>query len=265
MKSILVHLDHEDCSVRLGVARRLAEEHGARIVGLFAERAKAAVVGAVATWPSEAYVTAAAESRAAFEAGVAGLPKTEWRDANRGGEAEVVKAVVNAAHGVDLVILGKDSGGSVHSAVPAGLAEKVLVESGRPCLIVPNETPVPHLGQWPLVAWNGSRESVRALTCAFPLMRGAREAVMLTVGEIDPQVEADCVTRFADYGVPVRTEHMTPGDIGLIDLLLARAVDNGCDLMVMGAHEAGPLAWFGRGSATQHVLANTTLPVLMSR
>ena len=77
MKSILVHLDHEDCSVRLGVTRRLAEEHGARIVGLFAERAKAAVVGAVATWPSEAYVKAAAESRAAFEAAVAGLPKTE--------------------------------------------------------------------------------------------------------------------------------------------------------------------------------------------
>lgn len=265
MKSLLVHLDHEDCTTRLGLARRLAERHGARLVGLFAETARAATIGTIATWPSEAYRAAAAASRAAFEAATVGLARAEWRDANRGGEAEVTRAVIVAAHGVDLAILGKDQGGVVHGAVPTGLAERVILESGRPCLVVPNTAGATTFARRPLVAWNGHRESVRALTDALPLMVDADEVVLLTIGEIDETVEADCLRRFADEGLSVRVERLAAGDIGVMDLVLARAADNGADLLVMGAHEHAGLSWPGRSSGTRHVLAETTLPLMMAR
>lgn len=265
MRSILVHLDHDDCSVRLDLARRLARDHGTRLVGLFAERARAATVGTVATWPSEAYRRAAAASRATFEAATAGLPGAEWRDADRGGDAEVTRAVIAAAHGVDLVVLGRDRGDHHHDSVPSGLAEKVILDSGRPCLVVPDAAHLPpHLGRRPLVAWNGSGASVRALTDALPLMAKAEEVVLLTIGAIDDRVEADCLRRFADHGLPVRAERLAPGDIAVMDLVLARAADNGADLLILGAHEPGGLPWLQRPNGTRHVLALAPLPLLMS-
>lgn len=264
MKSILVHLDHGDCSARIALAGDLARRHGARLVGLFAERARALTVGAVSSWPSEAYRAAAAESRAAFAAATADLPGAEWRDADRGGEAEVIRVVVAAAHGVDLVVLGKDRGEHHHPSVPTGLAEKVILDSGRPCLVVP-DAPAGHpFGRRPLVAWNGSRASVRALTDALPLMGSAEEIVLLTIGAIDERVEADCLRRFADHGLPVRAERLAPGEIGVMDLVLARAADNGADLLVLGAHEHGGLPWLQRPDRTREVLATALVPVLMS-
>ena len=264
MKTILVHLDG-DAADRLDHARRLAEVHGARLVGLFAERARAVVIGSVATWPSPAHVAAAEASRAAFEKATAGLAEREWRDANRGGDEEIARTVVAAAHGADLVVLGKDRGGIAHDAVPAGLAERVVAEAGRPCLILPAGGPRAVPSRRPLVAWNGSRAAVRALCDALPLMAAAEEVVLLTIGAIDDRVEADALRRFADRGLAVRVERLPEGDLAVADLVLARAADNGADLLVMGAHEAdGGLPWARRPNGARRALAETTLPLLMS-
>lgn len=264
MKSLLVHLDHGDCSARLALVADLAHRHGARLVGLFAERARALTIGTVSTWPTESYRKAAAESRAAFAAVTADLPGAEWRDADRGGEAEVIRVVTAAAHGADLVVLGKDRGDHHHESVPAGLAEKVILDCGRPCLVVPDVAATRRFGRRPLIAWNGSRASVRALTDALPLLDEPEEIVLLTIGTIDEQVEADCLRRFADRGLPVRAERLAPGEIGVMDLVLARAADNGADLLVIGAHDHGGLPWLQRPDRTREVLATALFPVLMS-
>ncbi|WP_322114293.1 universal stress protein [Aquabacterium sp. A7-Y] len=47
--------------------------------------------------------------------------------------------------------------------------------SGRPVLVLPYSGSFAGLGQKVLVAWNGSRESARALSDALPLLRRARE------------------------------------------------------------------------------------------
>ena len=264
MKTILVHLDGGDPTDRLRHARRLAEAFGARLVGLFAERARAQVVGSIATWPSPAYVAAAEASHRLFEAETAGLTASEWRDANRGGDEEVARAVVAAAHGADLVVLGKDRGGIDHASVPPGLAERVVLEAGRPCLVLPAGGPFSVPPRRALVAWNGSRGAVRALCDAMPLMVGAEEVVLLTIGAIDGQVEADALRRFADHGLTVRVESLPEGWLAVADLVLARAADNGADLLVMGGHEPGGLSWIQRPNGARRALAETTLPLFMS-
>jgi nucleotide-binding universal stress UspA family protein len=264
MKTILVHLGGGPSLDRLRHARRLAERFGARLVGLFAERARAQVVGTVASWPSPAHVAAAEAARRLFETETAGLADREWRDADRGGDEEVTRAVVAAAHGADLVVLGKDRGGIDHDAVPAGLAERVVLESGRPCLVLPAGGPFPVPPRRALVAWNGSRGAVRALCDALPLLAGAEEVVLLTIGAIDGRVEADALRRFTDHGLPVRVESLPEGWLAVADLVLARAADNGADLLVMGGHEPGGLAWILRPDGARRALAETTLPLLMS-
>ena len=64
LANILVHLDSKPrTAARVALSLRIAERAGARLTGLFAEKADAHQVGTVATWPS-AHYTAAMEDRA---------------------------------------------------------------------------------------------------------------------------------------------------------------------------------------------------------
>lgn len=268
LRNILVHLDHgERCVARLELAADMARAHGARLVGLFAECAKAHQVGIVAHWPSETYKAAAAASRADFARVADGLPAAEWRDANRGSVQEVTQAVIEAAHNFDVVILGQD-GGDVHTPAPTGMAEQVILHAGRPALVVPFAGAVGTIGRRPLIAWNHSRESARALNDALPLMAGATEEATVVSFSANPSderaVAAQCVAHLAAHGIGARVEVLVPEGIGLMDLLLNRAADVGADLLVMGAHANLGFPFLHRGGGTRHVLAHMTLPVLMS-
>ncbi len=53
-------------------------------------------------------------------------------------------------------------------------------------------------------------------------------------------------------------------DIDAGDLLLARAVDHGADLIVMGAYGHARWREVVLGGVTRHLLAQMTVPVLMS-
>jgi len=173
LKNILVHLDGGNrTAIRLSLAAALAAQHGARLVGLFAQRGEARSVGVVASWPSEDYRAAADASRQAFAQAAGRLDDPEWRDANRGGDAEITRVVTEMARGFDLVILGQhDPDGN--APTPPDLVEQVILHSGRPALVIPYVGEVRTLGVRPLIAWNGGREAARALNDAIPLLADA--------------------------------------------------------------------------------------------
>ena len=266
LKNILVHLDqgpHGPDRLRLAVG--LARTHGARLTGLFGQCGRAHMVGMVASWPSPAYAAAAEASRAAFAQTAGDLPEAVWRDANRGSATEVLRVVAQTARAFDLTILGQDT---EDSPAPDGLAEHVLMESGRPCLILPYAGRAETVGRRPLIAWNHSREAARALNDALPLMQGCEEAVVVGMAGDDAEAErlaaADCLTHLAAHGIPARSEVLAVDQIGVMDMLLNRVVDDGADLLVMGGHGHTGLAFRTRQGGTRHILAHMTVPVLMS-
>src|SRR5208282_5214872 len=74
LANILVHLDSKPrTAARVALSLRIAERAGARLTGLFAEKADAHQVGTVATWPSAHYTAAMEGARAAFAAATAPL------------------------------------------------------------------------------------------------------------------------------------------------------------------------------------------------
>src|SRR5690242_8031816 len=98
LKNLMVHLDEgERTAARLEMATALARRHGARLVGVFGQRAEPEMVGVVPSWPSEAYLAAAATVRARFDAASAGLAEAEWHDVNRGGDAELLRQITDFA------------------------------------------------------------------------------------------------------------------------------------------------------------------------
>lgn len=267
LKNLMVHLDQSKRTAsRLELAASLARQHQARLIGVFGQLAPAQQVGTVSTWPTAAYADAAENCKAAFEEATAGLAQAEWHDINRGSEAEVLRHITDLARHADLVVMGQHDE-TTKSYAPADLVEEVVLNSGRPVLILPYVGTFLEVGKRPLIAWSNAREAARALNDALPLIEGCNEATVLSFSATAEDARKSCdevVRHLACHGIEVDSEIMVVNDIGIMDMLLNRAADLGSDLLIMGAHGHIGLPFVSRGAGTRYILRHMTVPVLMS-
>lgn len=268
MKDILVHLDGgERDTTRITAALDLADRYGGRLTGLFA-RAERQTVAMVARRASDAFALAAKQSEQSFAELTAGtgVPNRWWSLAH-GEQGHVLHETLVASRFHDLTVLGQHHDGK---DAPEELVEHLLLQSGRPVLVMPSVGQYPTIGTNVLVAWNAGREAARALHDAMPLLESAANVEILTVraqpalqpGELKlPPLSIH--DHLAAHGVKVGRDVLAGDDIGIMDLLLSRAFDQGADLLVMGGHGGYHLPFF-KGAGTRHILRHMTLPVLMS-
>lgn len=268
MKDIFLHMDESRQSrARLALAVTLARRFGARLTALFA-RVDGTGPNVVARHPSQYLLDLAATSEAEFQTALrhAGINGRWWKVAY--GEAEfVTQDTVMCARYSNLAIVGEDDGAK---RVPADLAEHVIRESGRPVLVVPHAWTSSTVAGRIVIAWNRSRECIRAVHDALPLLAMANTVTVVSMRHVDtphrprsadvPPV--DIMDHLAANGVTATIEHLIGEDIGKMDLLLSRLSDLGADLLVMGAHDHSIFSHLGSG--TRHVLRHMTVPVLMS-
>ena len=264
LANILVHVDSKPrASARLALAVTVAARHGARVTGLFAEKAEAHRVGTVATWPSEAYVAAAEAARTLFSEATAALGgRAAFLDLNRGSDAEILRRFVDIARTFDLVILGQTEEGG---PAPSKLPEHVIVESGRPVLVVPYVGAYPDVGARPLFAWRSTRGAARAVGDSLALLKDQAEGLVVEVTrKADDQDEFAnlLIANLATHKVPARYEHFLIDEVDVMDTLLSAAADHAADLIVIGAFDAGSHGLFGQGAGTRYILAHMTAPVL---
>jgi len=267
LKNLMVHLDQgERTAARLELAISLARQHQARLVGVFGQRAEAQRVGVVATWPSASYSEARAASKAAFETACTDLPEAEWRDINRGSDAELLRHITDLARYFDLVILGQhDERGE--ACVPEDLAGEVVLDCGRPVLVLPYVGNFNEIGKRPLIAWSDSREAAHALNDALHLIRGCDECMVLSFSARLEEGRSSCAevaSHLASHGIRTRVDVALVEDFSIMDRLLNRIADRGADLLVMGAHGPIGFPFFSRGAGTRYILKHMTVPLLMS-
>jgi nucleotide-binding universal stress UspA family protein len=265
LSNILVHVDSRPrTSARLALAARIAERTGARLTGLFAERADAHQVGMVATWPTPHYAAAVEAARKLFAAIAPLGERAAFMDTNRGSDGEIAHRFVAAARTFDLVILGQTQDDVL---VPAKLPEQVIVESGRPVLVVPYIGTYADVGARPLFAWRSSRGAARAVSDALPLIKKDCDALVVEVArknEHHDEFANLVVAHLAAHGVAGRYQHFFVDEISVMDALLSAISDHSADLLAIGAFDSGTHALFGHGDGTRHILAHMTAPVLFS-
>jgi len=194
---------------------------------------------------------------------------SELRLAGIAGEWHVFAAgegvgIIELAKTVDLTILGQVS----HGSEPIR-PEELAIGAGRPILTVPyigSET----VGRHALLAWDGSREAVRALNDALPLLEKANGVTVMFVGaqetsldEHRPSIER-AVLHLQRHGISARAEQTVRGDLRIADVLLSRAADLGADLIVAGAYHHSQLRESILGGVSRLLLDHMTVPVLMS-
>lgn len=273
-KNILVHLDEgERCGERLGVALRLAQSCGATVTGLFAQSENSGP-SLVARRASDHLLAAAQRVREVFEAAAAEAGVTaRWWQLSHGEYGHVIGETVICARYTDLVVLGQHEQGG-DNRVPPSLVEEVLLNAGRPVLVVPFAGQFPVVGERVIIAWNASREAARAVNDAIPVMKHAKSVLVLalhpprdTVADSGAVPQVDILEHLASHGIEAKRERMTVQNILPMDAVLSRASDEGSDLLVMGGfggYSAGAFPLFNRGSNTRHILRQMTIPVLMS-
>lgn len=264
IKDIFIHLDAAaSTESRLDVALGLAQRHGAALVGLFAQ-SDPAVPGAIGEWPTPWYKAAAANSQQSFAAKAAAAGVTaEWHDALTGSYESIIVRVIAGARNADLAVIGQPEGGGV----PVELAEQVILQGGRPVLVVPYAGRFSAIGERVMVAWNGGREAARALGDAMPILRQARDVRLECVVHSGKDQHWDLSAVAAHLSrnrVPAKVETLAIEQIGVMDSLLSRAADLGADMMVMGAHGHYGFPNLSRGAGTRFMLRHMTVPVLFS-
>ena len=266
LANILVHLDSSPrCAMRTALAVRLAARHGARLTGLFAEIAPAHRVGVVASWPSEDHIERSTAAEAAFVNATTALAgNASFIDVNRGGEHEILMRTTEMARAFDLVILGQIEDGG---RVPVDLPEQIVLESGRPVLMVPYAGTFADVGHRPLFAWHGSKGAARALCDALPLVQPHAAALVVQAGRLgEPADEFSglVVGQLAAHGVSAHFQTVVVEEVKLMDTLLNQAADHSADLLALGAFDSNGFPFLGRGSGTRYVMRHMTVPVLFS-
>ncbi len=141
--------------------------------------------------------------------------------------------------------------------------QRAMFESGRPVLIVPHKKAVTAFKRI-AIFWNGSKEAVRAVEAAMPLLRHAETVDVMWVEE---EVEVDAVqtglgSYLAWHGVSASDKRFAPDKRFIGELLMDEAVKANMDLVVMGGYSHSRLREFILGGVTQHMLEESALPVL---
>lgn len=162
----------------------------------------------------------------------------------------------------DLIVMARP--GSEEEGGLSASFDAALFDSGRPVLLVP-ANPVADLGTTVAVAWDRSREAVRAVAAALPVLAAAKKVVILTAREPGHRVEPSGLAVYlALHGIEARTWAFTPGPGALGDVLLEEAGKAaGANLLVMGAYGHSRLREMVLGGVTRSVLADAEMPVLL--
>jgi nucleotide-binding universal stress UspA family protein len=276
-KTLLVCLNETDrADTLISVNANLARRFEAHVIGLY-------VIPAMQVYPAVGmYMTAevfeghrkyfqerAASIEARFNEAMRkqGL-SSEWRRIEASSPL-VADTVIEHGFEADMIVVSQTNR-ETEDGVELDFTERVVMETGRPVLIIPLYGKFETVANTVLVGWNGTREAARAVFDALPIMQVADKVYICWV---DPKKElqdvgqlpgAEIATSLARHGIKATVEPLPTSGLMAGEALISHASDLGADLLVMGAYGHSRMREFVFGGATRYVLQSMTVPVLLS-
>lgn len=136
--------------------------------------------------------------------------------------------------------------------------------TGRPTLVIDGLLPA-GFGENILIAWNGSLEASRALAGAMPLLERARRVSILSAHDYDEDAVdlTDLAEALSDRGIRTPEVLFSVKGVPAGDQVAAAAKSQEASLVVMGAYTHSRLRESVLGGVTRHLLARSSVPLLM--
>lgn len=269
LKSLVVHVDASpQAAVRLKLAEQLALAHGAHATAVYAVtsalvRYPMAMAAGADMAPALAEVDAQRlEAARKLYATTVQPAQVSWLECNGRPIADMAQQALYA----DLLVLGQRTADETRDIdVPADFVSSVLIDSGRPALVLPHIARPPIRLDRVLVAWKPTRESARAVTAALPLLQQAASVTVVGFDEGDEPASGDAILGYLRrHGVQAAFKREVAAEISVGDQLLSLAADEQSQLLVMGCYGHGRAREWVLGGVSRTVLASMTIPVLMS-
>ena len=280
LKDILVCLDVSPASEgRLRLATRVARDHGASLSAVFVSNDQTGDFPPGLSVPRRGLMTQLVPTAADLACSLPFIDvaqqrfresrdslggEGDWHQLDHANEAELIALARTA----DLIIIGQNNPNT--RPAPSWRPEDVVVACGRPVLMVPYIGSFTEVGRRVLVAWDGSREAVRALNDALPVIIAAEQVTVMTVHARAKDVERDrnstdrVIHHLALHGITARVDQRLQSENTVSDWLLSRAMDFCVDLIVAGAYRHSQLREALVGGVSRDLFQRMTVPVLMS-
>lgn len=269
IKDILVHIDgSRGGKRRLRYAFDLAGRHGARLTALHVVAPvdvppyyRPGLIESVVAIAEERSADDAHAAEAIFREVAAQRPdQAVWLAA----EGPLAEEIGKQARWCDLVVLGQYEAAGSAERHPSSLAEDIAARCGVPVLVVPCAYEKGEI-QRALIAWDGSREAVRAVHDALPLLAGSGTIAEIATAADDAAGPLQPLRdHLHNHGVTVATDTILPVKESAADTLLERIRDGRFDLLVMGWSGRSPWLELLFGGTTLETLARASVPVLIS-
>jgi nucleotide-binding universal stress UspA family protein len=270
ISSIAVYVDSDpQARSRLELAYRLARQFNAHLTGLGAAMSRLppdpagyGMSAEIMALEEEATRKLLADAEACFRSVVQPTDSADWRGAIDFPASHIARH----ARSADLVVIGRTTSGDDYLFADAG---EVIIQSGRPVLVVP-----PGLKEYPLdapalVAWKDTREARRSVVDALPLLCKSSSVSIIEVCE-DAERKSeqaglmDAAVFLRRHGVKVETVKAEPAEGDAAKILLTIARQQGAGLIVLGAYGHSRMAEWVFGGVTRSMLRDAPMCCLMS-
>jgi nucleotide-binding universal stress UspA family protein len=182
---------------------------------------------------------------------------------------ELMRRTISEARWADLFVVSRPYGGE-EGARWDDLFESVLFQSGRGLYVVPPDRQPSDRIRRILVAWSDTRESVRAVAEASPLIAAAARTRIVLV---DPgtgsaanagEPGADVARHLDRLGTEVEVEVAASEGRPIGEVLQMQARRMSADLVVMGAYGHSRAREWVLGGATREMLESSEYPLLIA-
>lgn len=193
----------------------------------------------------------------------------EWQLVE-GAIGSIAQGIISEARTSDLVVITHRRQ-SAESLDVRLAPERVILETGRPILLLPESAEAKLDGARITIAWANRREAARAAFDALPLLKKAREIRILTIDETRRRSgapadvpPADIAAALSRHGLNVDIASCTPDGSSSGEQILSQIATDGTDVLVMGGYGHSRLRELVLGGVTRDILDKAEIPVLMS-
>ncbi|NII54992.1 universal stress protein [Luteibacter sp. SG786] len=175
-----------------------------------------------------------------------------------------------AARRADLAVIGRPATSPSDASIAHAYFAGVLLESGRPVLVVPEGTSARMPPRRAVVGWSDTPEATRAAHDALPLLESAEAVDIVVVNAPKEPVEAveqsveGLLTHLRHHGVRTELTLCSSGRSPVSRMLLEQAHRKQAQLIVVGGYGHGRMREWALGGTTRELFHDSPIPVLFS-
>ena len=184
--------------------------------------------------------------------------------------AEPFHMAAHCAHYADLSVVAGAAGDGSEANTTRSYLGSLLIESGRPVMVVPQGCKVPMLPRRIVIAWKPTREAARAVHDAMPFLCRAENVDVVVVNPTGgdrghgEQPGADIATHLTRHGVKVNVVVLTSDRDDVSTALLRHAGEMDAQLLVAGGYSHSRFREWALGGVTRELVLDSRLPLFFS-